>query len=174
MTLATAEVQTGINRADFESLVGAPMLRPSVGSAGAGAEHQGVPASSRDRIRRAVSQLRDRDFGAAEQLRQPRAAFVRPAKLWFVRSGSNAEAASWAGERKKTLRELAVVTVNLSPIGAGVLVSTRHEPLPPQVTLEVDGVAFDCDVRWSRVLGTNVTRYGLLLRDATPAAAEAV
>jgi hypothetical protein len=165
MTFATSATQTGINPADLDSLLG-PSIRPGL----AATEQTGIPAQARDRIRRAVSQVQERDLGTGEKLRQPRAAFVRPATLSFARGGAALDAARLLGKQTEPRQKLPVVTLNLSAIGAGIIVSQQHEPLPRQVTLEVDGITFDCEVRWSKVLGTNVTRYGLLLRDAQPAA----
>lgn len=170
MTLATTKAQTGINEGDFDSLVATSVLRPSIRPGLPAAECESIPAKARSRIRQAVNQIRDRDCLPGEQFRQPRAAFVHPAVVSFAHAGAELSPAERPGESTESLGQLQVVTINLSPIGAGVVVSARHEPLPRQVTLVVDGTRFDCDVRWSKVLGTHVTRYGLLFRDASPVA----
>jgi hypothetical protein len=92
---------------------------------------------------------------------QPRTAFVHPAKVSFPPENPGPD----VGSQPTTSDAIEVVTTDLSLTGAGILISAPHDPLPERVTLVIDDTAFDCEVRWSKKVGTVMARYGLKFLD---------
>jgi hypothetical protein len=95
----------------------------------------------------------------------PRDIFVRPARIIFTRPGSEFESAVAGGGSSDAGVTVDVVMTDISWDGAGILIYGTQEALPPRVTLIIDGSAFDCEVRWSANVGSQVSRYGLKFHD---------
>jgi len=115
-------------------------------------------------IEKAVRQIRIADDRTTNSRSQPRVAFVRPARISFSRPASEFRREGFGGECLDSAASFEVVMTDLSLEGAGILSYSCDVPLPPYVTLMIDGTAFDCEVRWSTRIGGRVYRYGLLFR----------
>lgn len=103
----------------------------------------------RHRIKSAAARILGTVSSLPEKRWQARAGFIRPAKI----------------DDGKSDVAIEVITIDFSLSGAGILVHGRGEPLPDRVTLSIDGTAFNCQVRWSSSIGSNVMRYGLVFED---------
>jgi hypothetical protein len=116
-------------------------------------------AQQRGEIEQAVLQIRNAD--SLNVRWQPRAAFVRPATIAFS-SQPERRSQMTTYETPAPDASMAVVTTDLSVDGAGILTYSSDQTLPGRVTLVIDDVAFNCDVRWTSRIGHRVYRYGLL------------
>ncbi len=92
--------------------------------------------------------LLEENRGADERRWQPRVALVLPAQVHFDPPSGEELGGSFL-----------VATTDISIEGAGIL-AWRELPVR-QMTLEVAGVRFACEVRWCKRLGGPLYRYGL-------------
>jgi hypothetical protein len=106
--------------------------------------------SCEEAIRKTVARLLQTTRVKEERRWTPRVEYVRAASI-HLREARNCETDG--------SRSLPAVVIDLSFSGASALcwqeIPVRH------VLLEVSGVCFACNVRWRRMVGDDVYRYGL-------------
>lgn len=119
----------------------------------------------RAKIKMALTRLLGGIASTANFRWHPRVTFVHPARISFSRPSPNSRPDTADGERPDSECSLEGVTIDLSLDGAGVLIYGIEENLPQRVRLEIDGTAFDCEVRWSARISPRVSRYGLQFHD---------
>ncbi len=120
--------------------------------------------SADDRIRHAVRRIHEQEAAVIDMRTEARRAFLFPARVTYP-DPTNVQQLSALGTPPAVQEiNMDVVLTDLSPEGAGILVSARHEPLPRRVSLVVDDCIFVCHVRWTKHVGGSVYRYGLVFR----------
>lgn len=165
MTPPVRNVPTYLIGHDFSSLADAVEgLRPDR-NADPAAENRGEAERPRGKIKMALTRLLGGIASTANFRWHPRVTFVHPARISFVRPGPNFGRDAAGGDCPESERSLEGVTIDLSLDGAGILIYGVDEILPQRVRLEIDGTAFDCEVRWSSRISPHVSRYGLQFHD---------
>lgn len=101
-----------------------------------------------------------------EHWEQLRFAFVRPARLSFVRQRLRSGVHPFDSHPGDFETEFEVVTTDISRDGVGILCWDMFpDSLPQLVSLQIGGVVFDCEVRWREHIACLVYRFGLKLHD---------
>lgn len=165
MTPVARDLPTPVGQLQIDSLISTLADPRHSHQTSSSPNHDVVTGGPRSRINRAARLIRPPAVPRHNNRRQSRVAFLQPARILFFGTSLKARRATHTSIASDGDSGLDVVVTDLTLIGAGVIVSGSYEALPFRVGLSVEDVMFDCEVRWSRRIGSRVCRYGLLFRD---------